>query len=382
MNDRAEKEKRMGLSGRAAKGWLCGGIIMLAVVGTSARALDYSLATVAENLDSPWSVAQLPDESFLITQRGGKLLRVTSDGSVTQLGGIPPTYVAGQGGFFDIVLHPQFETNRLVYLSYAHGTPQANGTAIVRASLGEDALQQVEQILLLEPLKDTAQHYGGRMLFLPDGSLLLTTGDGFDYREAAQDLRSELGKTLRVADDGGVPAGNPFAEVASERIWTYGHRNPQGLTLDEDSKVVYLHEHGPRGGDEINVIVPGNNYGWPAITHGVDYSGARISPFTAAEGMQQPLIYWVPSIAPSGFAWYGGDRFPQWRGDLFVGALVDRDVKRIDLEDGRVAGEESLFSELDARIRDVRAGRDGYLYLLTDGPQGKLVRVVPAGQSK
>ena len=368
----------MSLSGCALRKWLSGGFIMLTVAWTSAGAMEYSLSTVAENLDNPWSVAQLPDMSFLITQRGGQLLRVTQDGAVTQLGGVPQTYVAGQGGFFDIVLHPQFEANRLVYLSYAQGTPSANGTAIVRARLGQDALEEVEQILLLEPLKDTPQHYGGRMLFLPDGTLLLTTGDGFDYRDAAQDLRGELGKTLRIAEDGGVPAGNPFADGASERIWTYGHRNPQGLTLDEDSKVVYLHEHGPRGGDELNVIVPGNNYGWPAITYGVDYSGARISPFTAAEGMQQPVTYWVPSIAPSGMAWYGGERFPDWRGDLFVGALVDRDVKRIDLEDGFVADEESLFSELDARIRDVRAGRDGYLYLLTDGPQGKLVRVGPA----
>ncbi|MCB1729467.1 MAG: PQQ-dependent sugar dehydrogenase [Halieaceae bacterium] len=368
----------MRLSGRVVRSGLCGGLFALAVAGTSAGAAEYTLTTVADNLDSPWSVVQLPDTGFLVTQRGGQLLRLAPDGAVTRLGGVPETYVAGQGGFFDIVLHPQFETNRLVYLSYAHGTPQANGTAIARARLGEDALEEVEQILLLEPLKDTPQHYGGRMLFLPDGTLLLTTGEGFDYRDAAQDLHSELGKTLRIDADGGVPDGNPFGDGASERIWTYGHRNPQGLALDEETQVVYLHEHGPRGGDELNAIVPGNNYGWPAITYGVDYSGAQISPFTAAEGMQQPLTYWVPSIAPSGMAWYGGERFPRWRGDLFVGALVDRDVKRIDLEDGLVAGEESLFSELDARIRDVRTGRDGYLYLLTDGPQGKLVRVGPA----
>lgn len=370
----------MRFSGRVLKGGLFGGLLLLAVAGTSARAVDYSLTTVAENLDNPWSVVQLPDTGFLVTQRGGRLLRVAPGGAVTQLSGVPQTYVAGQGGFFDIVLHPQFEANRLVYLSYAHGTPEANGTAIARARLGEKALEEVEQILLLEPLKDTPQHYGGRMLFLPDDTLLLTTGDGFDYRDAAQNRHSELGKTLRIADDGGTPSGNPFADGESERIWTYGHRNPQGLALDEDSEVVYLHEHGPRGGDEINVIVPGNNYGWPAITHGVDYSGAQISPFTAAEGMQQPLTYWVPSIAPSGLAWYGGQRFPQWRGDLFVGALVDRDVKRIDLEGGLVADEESLFSELGARIRDVRAGTDGYLYLLTDGPQARLVRVGPAVQ--
>ena len=164
----------------------------------------------------------------------------------------------------------------------------------------------------------------------------------------------------------------------SRRIWTYGHRNPQGFALDPESGTVYLHEHGPRGGDEINVIAPGKNYGWPAIAYGVDYSGAQVSPFTAAEGMEQPLLFWSPSIAPSGMAWYGGDVFPEWRGDLFVGALVDEEVRRIDLDSGEVIAQEPLFAELEARIRDVRVGRDGYLYVLTDGENGKLVRVSPA----
>lgn len=218
------------------------------------------------------------------------------------------------------------------------------------------------------------------MLFLPDGSLLLATGEGFDYRESAQDLDSEMGKILRINDDGSVPEDNPFSTGPGQRIWTYGHRNPQGLVRDADTGTVYLHEHGPRGGDEINVITPGLNYGWPAITYGLDYSGARVSPFTAAEGMEQPLHYWVPSIAPSGMAWYNADAFPRWRGDLLVGALVDKEVRRVDMEDGRVVGEESLFRELDARIRDIRVGLDGQLYLLTDGEAGKLIRVSPASR--
>ena len=377
MTDKHEKEKAMTFVLRhAVLRWLWAIAAMMTAV-TGAQATDYALTTIASKLDRPWSVVQLPDKSFLVAQRGGELLRVARDGSTTEISGVPPTYVAGQGGFFDVVLHPDFAENQVIYLSYAHGTPDANGTAITRGRLEGSVLADSRQILLVKSLKGTAQHYGGRMLFLPDGTLLLSTGDGFDYREKSQDLGSELGKVLRINDDGTVPQDNPFSDGAGERIWSYGHRNPQGLVVDSEG-TVYLHEHGPRGGDEINTLEPGKNYGWPAITHGVNYSGARVSPFTAAEGMEQPLVYWVPSIAPSGMAWYDGDAFPGWRGDLFVGALVDREVRRIDLEQGAVVKQEALFSELEERIRDVRVGSDGYLYLLTDGDQGRLIRVTPA----
>ena len=358
--------------------WLPGILLIALASVASAQPAAYTLTTVADRLDTPWSLVQLPDASFLVTLRGGELLRVTPDGARTKISGTPSTYVAGQGGFFDIVLHPNFATNQIVYLSYASGTPAANGTAITRAILDGDSLRDAQQILLVKPLKDTPQHYGGKMLFLPDGTLLLSTGEGFEYREAAQDLGSELGKVLRINDDGSVPADNPFIEGPGERIWSYGHRNAQGFALDPATGTVYQHEHGPRGGDEINVISPGKNYGWPAITYGVDYSGGHVSPFTEAEGMEQPLVFWVPSIAPSGMAWYDGEAFPQWRGSLFLGALVDREVRRIDLEDPEVLIQEPLFSELGARIRDVRVGRDGNLYLLTDGADGKLIRVSPA----
>jgi glucose/arabinose dehydrogenase len=377
MTDKRSKENPMEFCQLRRIGALFGGVLALLAASTGARSQEYTLTTVADNLDNPWSLVQLPDESFLVTQRTGELLRVSADGETRQVGSVPPSYFAGQGGLFDVVLHPDFESNQWLYLSYAHGTPTANGTAVTRARLDGDVLRDAQQILLVEPLKDNPQHYGGKMMFLPDGTLLLTTGEGFDYREAAQDLDSELGKVLRINDDGSVPADNPFGDRATGRIWTYGHRNPQGLALDPGSGTVYLHEHGPRGGDEINILLPGLNYGWPAITYGRDYSGARVSPFTAAQGMEQPLLYWVPSIAPSGMAWYGGDRFPQWRGDLFVGALVDREVRRVDLENGEVVGQESLFTELESRIREVRSGRDGYLYLLTDGAGGQLVRVSP-----
>lgn len=338
----------------------------------------YQLETVTEDLSYPWSLAFLPDGQFLVTQRTGELVRVSANGeSQTLISGVPDSYVASQGGFFDIVLHPDFESNKMVYLSYAHGTPDANGTGVVRAVLEGDKLIQSKLILLVESFKDTAVHYGGRLLFLADNTLLVTTGDGFEYREMAQDIGSELGKVLRVTDDGSPAVDNPYADRGNLRVWTYGHRNPQGLALNGDTGEIYLHEHGPKGGDELNVLQAGNNYGWPAITKGVDYSGAVISPYSELPGMEQAQWYWVPSIAPSGLAWYDGDAFPEWRGDLFVGALVNKDVHRLDIKDGKIVAEEALFGELDARIRDVRAGPDGFLYLLTDSDKGKLIRVRP-----
>ncbi len=341
-------------------------------------AAGYKLETVATDFNYPWSIAFLPDGDFLITERGGKLLRLSADGKrKTNISDVPTTYVAQQGGFFDVVLDPDFATNNKVYLSYAHGTPNVNGTGIISATLGKERLNNVKRILLVETAKDTPVHYGGRMLFMPDGTLLVTTGDGFEYREKAQDISTELGKVLRINTDGSPAKDNPFVAQGSPRVWTYGHRNPQGLAINGDTGEVYLHEHGPKGGDELNILSAAKNYGWPVITHGVDYSGAHVSPFKELEGMEQPEWFWVPSIGPSGLAWYGGQAFPQWRGDLFVGALVNKEVRRLHIKGGKIVAEESLFSEIDERIRDVRAGPDGYLYILTDSSEGKLVRVVP-----
>ncbi len=361
----------------AVKGSIAVCIVSL-LTGTLSWGSDYQLETIVSGLNHPWSVAFLPNGEFLITERNGGLLRISADGRKNNnIEGVPDAYVAQQGGLFDIVLDPDFRTNNTVYLSYAHGEPSANGTGIIRATLGESRLINAERILLVATVKDTPVHYGGRMLFLPDGTLLLTTGDGFDYREKAQDLDAELGKVLRITSDGTVARDNPFTEQGRSRVWTYGHRNPQGLALNGDTGEVYLHEHGPRGGDELNILSPGKNYGWPAISLGVDYSGAHISPFKELPDMEQPAWFWVPSIAPSGLAWYGGDAFPQWQGDLFVGALVNKDVRRLDMQDGKIVGEEVLFGEINERIRDVRAGPDGYLYLLTDSNKGKLIRVKP-----
>jgi len=350
---------------------------MLALgMATCALADDYRLETWTDGLDLPWSLAFLPDGSALVTELGGSLRRIDAAGTAGDpLANVPAVYFAGQGGLFDVVLHPQFETNRLVYLSYAEGSPDDNGTAIARGRLVGDALQEVEVIFRNFTRKDTAVHYGGRIAFLPDGTLLVTTGDGFDYREAAQDVGSGLGKVLRVNDDGSAAPGNPFP--GSPYVYSYGHRNPQGLAVSSTG-VIWLHEHGPRGGDELNRIEAGTNYGWPAITYGLDYSGAIISPRTEHEGMAQPEKYWTPSIAPSGLCVYEADLFPDWRGDLLLGALVDREVRRVDLADGAVVGEEALLEGIGARVRDVRTGPEGALYVLLPD---RIVRVTPAGGS-
>lgn len=336
---------------------------------------EYQLETWADGLALPWSIAFLPDGSALVTELGGQLRRIDSTGKVGEpIENVPAVYFAGQGGLFDVLLHPNFSRNQLIYLSFAEGTPKNNGTAIARGRIVENRLEDLEIIFRNFTRKDTPVHYGGRMAFLADDTLLLTTGDGFDYREAAQDVNSGLGKVLRMNDDGSPAVGNPFSE--SPYVYSYGMRNQQGLAVSR-SGVIWLHEHGPRGGDELNRIEPGVNFGWPAITYGMDYSGAVISPYTEWEGMAQPVHYWVPSIAPSGLALYEEDLFPEWKGDLFVGALVNREIRRLDLSGGKVIGEEALFSELDARIRDVRTGPEGALYILTPD---RVVRVTPAKQ--
>jgi glucose/arabinose dehydrogenase len=355
-------------------------LLLATMVLPICHAAEYRITTVADGLDYPWCVTFLPDGQLLVTERSGQLRRISAAGEVgPSIAGVPEVFVRGQGGLFDVVLHPGFVDNRMVYLSYAHDESGANATRIARATLEGNELSNVEVIFTVRPRKRTPQHYGGRFVFLADGTIVLTTGDGFDHREQAQNLAGLLGKTVRIRDDGRIPDDNPFVgrDDADPATWTWGHRNPQGLALDPATGALYLHEHGPRGGDEINMLVPGRNYGWPIITYGIDYTGARISPYTEMPGLAQPMKYWVPSIAPSGLAVYRGDAFPEWDGDLFVGALVGREVRRISFRDGQPAGEETLFSELNARIRDVRLGPGGHLYIVTDASPGKIVRVEP-----
>ncbi len=369
-----------------ATGVLAGTVFLTALPGlasaqeTSSTTDAYRITPLAENLDHPWNLTFMPDGSMLIVQLPGAI-RVLKDGVLSEpLPGVPDVYFESQGGLFEALLDPDYAENGYVYLSYAHGTPGENRTRVARARFDGKVLTDLEVIFEAAPAKDTPVHYGGVMTFLPDKTLLIAVGDGFDYREQAQRLDNDLGKIVRINRDGSIPEDNPFVdeEGARPEIWSYGHRNQQGLIYDETSGRVYEHEHGPQGGDEINIIEPGKNYGWPVITWGIDYSGARISPFTEYEGMEQPLLHWTPSIAPCGFTIYRGSVFPQWEGDLFVGALAAQQLRRVDMEDGKVVGQEELFSELGQRIRDVATGPDGYLYLVTDGEDGAVLRVEPA----
>jgi glucose/arabinose dehydrogenase len=342
----------------------------------------YKVTEIAKGLDHPWSMAFLPDGSMLVTERQGRL-RLIKGGLLQPqpIGGVPAVHTGSQAGLFDIVLHPNFAQNNIVYLTYAAGTAAANGTEVARARFDGSMLQDLHVIFKAAPLKDTDNHYGGRMAFLPDGTFALTIGEGFEYREKAQDLTSDLGKIVRLNEDGSVPQDNPFIGQAGVRpeIYTWGHRNEQGLIFDAQSGLLYETEHGPRGGDELNIIVAHKNYGWPVITYGMDYSGAYVSPYTQRPGLEQPVIYWTPSIAPSGLAMYRGEKFPAWKGDLFVGALAFRHLRRVHLDErGNVVNQEELLNDQRRRIRDVRAAPDGYLYVCTDEADGQVLRLEPA----
>lgn len=339
------------------------------------------VSVIAAGLEFPWGIAFLPDGALLVTEREGRL-RIVRNGQLDPkpIEGLPKVFVENQGGLFDIVLHPKFAENGLVYLSFAGGTKGANATRIIRARFDGAALRDVKEIFRASPDKAGGAHFGGRMLFLPDGTLLMTLGDGFAYREKAQGLDTDFGKIIRISDDGAIPADNPFAakDGARKEIWSYGHRNPQGILRDPESGAVYAVEHGPMGGDELNRIDPGKNYGWPVITYGKDYNGAQITPYTERPGMEQPLAYWVPSIAVAGAAIYTGDLFPAWKGDIFIAALAGSEVRRVHMVDGKPAGQEALFKDQQARFRHVAQGPDGALYLLTDELDGKILKVAPA----
>ena len=349
--------------------------------GASLHASAYRIETVTEGLENPWSLAFLPDGRMLVTERVGRLRVIEADGQLVDepVAGLPEAFIAAQAGLMEVALDPQYAENRWIYLSYAYGTVEANNTRLIRARLVDGELQDVEVLFTGKPLKEGAAHYGGRIAFLPDNTLVLTLGDGFDWREQAQNPANHLGKIVRLNRDGSVPADNPLVgqQGAAEEIYSLGHRNVQGIVYDAELDRLYSNEHGPRGGDELNLIQAGKNYGWPLATFGVDYTGARVSPYTELPGLVSPLLHWTPSVAPSSLMLYRGERFPDWRGDLFVSTLAERSVRRIRVQGDMLAGEEILFEELEERIRDVRAGPDGYLYLLTDNANGRLLRVLP-----
>lgn len=344
-----------------------------------AQPTGYTLTPVVEGLDFAWDGAFLPDGDLLVTEREGRL-RLVENGSLveTPIAGVPAVLDLNQGGLFDVILDPDFPTNRLIYLSYAKGTKTANATAVSRARLSDDKtrLEDVTQIFEVGFKKEGGGHFGGRMAFMADGTLLLTLGEGYSYREEAQELSNHLGTIVRINTDGSVPADNPFlkTEGAMPEIWSYGHRNVQGLAIDPDTDVVYEHEHGAKGGDEINIIEPGKNYGWPVITYGVNYDGTIISEETHHEGMEQPIVKWVPSIAPSDMIFYTGDKHAALKGDLIVTALSGQQLRRVDLQDGAVASEEKLIDG-GFRLRMVIQSPDGEIYVSSDEPDGAIYRL-------
>lgn len=365
----------------------------LSVPSSMAAAAEYPgehgpirVTEVARGLEHPWSLAFLPDGGFLVTERPGRLRLVSPEGKLgTPITGVPEVYARSQGGLLDVVLSPDFTADRLVYLSYAESGDDRSGTAVGRGRLSADgsALEQFTVIFRQEPKLSGGQHYGSRLVFGRDGYLYATLGEN-NQRPTAQDLDKLQGKVVRLQPDGGIPADNPYSgrHDAHPAIWSYGHRNPQGAALHPATGELWIHEHGPRGGDEINVPAAGKNYGWPLATHGINYSMLPIpeAQGKTAPGTEPPHYVWEKSPAISGMAFYTGDRYPAWRGNLFIGALKDQELIRLELDgEQRVTHEERLLSRLGARIRDVRAGPDGYLYLLTDERDGKLLRLDPGG---
>jgi len=339
--------------------------------------------TLAHGLQHPWGLAFLPDFErdgrMLVTERIGQLRVVTTKGVLSKpIAGVPKVDSRSQGGLLDVALDPKFAENQLVYLSYSEPGEGGNGTAVARARLEGDKLTGLQVIFRQQPKVDSTKHFGSRLVFARDGRLFITLGERQSRRDEAQNLGSHLGKVVRIEADGKVPPDNPFVNTpgALPEIWSYGHRNVQGAALEPASGVLWTHEHGPQGGDELNIDEAGKNYGWPVITYGREYvTGGKIGEGTAKEGMEQPLRYWVPSIAPSGMAFLTSDRYPGWKGSLFIGSLRAQALVRLELDGRSVVREERLLTNLFERFRDVRQGPDGWLYLLTDNEDGRIIRL-------
>ncbi|MEH2622366.1 glucose/arabinose dehydrogenase [Bradyrhizobium sp. AZCC 1719] len=344
---------------------------------------ELEVRTIARGLVNPWALAFLPNGTMLVTERPGRMRLVSAEGQVSPpLKGVPDVWASGQGGLHDVVTDNSFAQNRTIYFCYAERTTGGGRTTAARAKLSDDngRLDEVKIIFRQQGPLSSGNHYGCRIAQADDGNLFVALGDHFTHRDQAQNLGNHIGKVVRIAPDGSVPAGNPFAGRADAKpeIWSYGHRNVQALAINPASGEPWEIEHGPRGGDEVNVVGKGKNYGWPVIGYGIDYSGAKIHQSTAKDGMEQPLKYWVPSIAPSGMAFYTGKLFPKWNGSLFTGALRSAMLVRLTLNGNTVTSEERLLQNLHERIRDVRQGPDGALWLLTDSSNGRVLRVAPA----
>ena len=345
----------------------------------SSERYEFRLVTIAQGLSHPWSLAFLPNGNMLVTERIGRL-RIVRNGDLDPMPvpGVPEVGLGGQAGLLDIALHPQFAENGLIYLSYTGAGKDGNGTEVARARFAENRLLDLKTILEVRPRAPWGRHFGSRLLFGRDGYLYITVGE-HGSSDRAQDLSDLAGSVIRIMENGEVPPDNPFGDRPNARpeIYTYGNRNPQGLALHPDTGQIWEAEHGPKGGDEINLLIPGTNYGWPVITHGKSYAGLQIGEGTSKPGMAQPIRYWAPSISPSGMAFYTGDDFPDWQGNLFLGGLTARVLVRLELKGAKVVHEERLLEDLGERIRDVRQGPDGRLYLLIDASNGALLRLDP-----
>ena len=340
---------------------------------------SYKYETILEDLDDAWSFVFLDEETILYTELPGNLkIANLVDKTITDISNPPVVHYASQGGLSEVILDPKFELNRKIYLSYSAKDKNNKSTLFLSsAELIDNSLKNIKVIFEANAPRRTSVHLGAKIAFMKDGTLLLNSGDGFDHREKAQYLDNHFGKIIRINSDGSIPTDNPFINVegALPEIYSYGHRNMQGLVITSSGDV-YEHEHGPKGGDEMNLIEPSLNYGWPAITYGIDYSGAVISPFTEKEGMEQPLLHWTPSIAPSDMVYYEQDSYPELTNTFLVTALVSKDVKKVRF-DNNTNYQESLFSDLNQRLRNIEVSPGGIIYLLTDGPGGKLIKVLP-----
>lgn len=343
----------------------------------------FDVVVLARKLDEPWAVEPMPGGDLLVTEKPGRMRIVSAQGEVgLPLAGVPPVDARDQGGLLDVALSPSFDTDRTLYWSYAEPRREGNGTAVARGVLSQDrrSLEQVQVIFRVIPAYDGTKHFGSRLVFAPDGMLYVTLGERSDtpMRKYAQDLESHLGKIVRIKPDGSAPADNPFVgrDKALPEIWSLGHRNVQAAALDAKGRL-WVVEHGTRGGDELNLIEKGKNYGWPLVAYGEEYSGLALPAVTARQGFEQPVYYWDPVIAPSGAVFYTRDAFPAWRGSLFIGALKDKALVRLTFDGNRVQGEEHLLADRGQRVRDVRQGEKGELYVVTDESSGELWKIVP-----
>jgi aldose sugar dehydrogenase len=366
-------------------------VLLLAALPTIAQAQSQTFKSSAGGLKveivvgglvNPWALAFLPDGRMLVTERPGRMRIATPDGKLSApLGGVPKVMASGQGGLHDVAADRNFAQNRTIYFCFAEPDQGGGRTTLARATLGDARLDDVKLIFRQEGPLSSGNHFGCRIAQTADNNLFLTLGDHFTQREEAKNLRNHIGKVVRIAPDGSAPSDNPFAgrSDAKPEIWSIGHRNSQGAAIHPQSGKLWMHEHGARGGDEVNIPQAGKNYGWPVISYGVNYDGSPVgSGKSAMPGLEQPVKHWTPSIAPSGMAFYTGDLFPAWKGSLLVGALKDQMLVRLTLDGEKVTGEERLLQGLRERIRDVRTGPDGAIYLVTDNSAGRVLKVVPA----